>query len=137
MVTRTYRVSVTDGQLTFRLADLGGSDWWAMICGLDVVAVSGQSQSIASTDAAEFDGPLIKNSRDARHLKSTARTTSHAVTRTVNLRSLDLLNSISLLSQSRQALSRDLVPSARDEAFAGLFDDTHEALGNGPWPFLF
>ena len=38
-VTRTYRVSVSDGQLNLRLADLGGSDWWAMINALDVVFV--------------------------------------------------------------------------------------------------
>ncbi|HUG93232.1 MAG TPA: Ig-like domain-containing protein, partial [Planctomycetaceae bacterium] len=36
VVTRTYRVSVSDGQLTLRLADLGGTDANAVINGLEV-----------------------------------------------------------------------------------------------------
>jgi len=36
-VANTYRVSVGDGQLTLRLADLGGSDGWVMINALDIV----------------------------------------------------------------------------------------------------
>jgi hypothetical protein len=42
VVERTYRVSVSDRQLNLRLADLGGSDWWAMINGLEVIAVGGE-----------------------------------------------------------------------------------------------
>jgi hypothetical protein len=35
----TYRTSVSDGQLTLRLRDLGGSEPWVMINALDVIAV--------------------------------------------------------------------------------------------------
>jgi hypothetical protein len=39
VLTRTYRVAVTDGQLTFRLRDAGGSDYNAVLNGLEVVRV--------------------------------------------------------------------------------------------------
>ena len=38
-VTRTYAVTVSDGQLTFRLRDLGGADANAVINSMDIVAV--------------------------------------------------------------------------------------------------
>lgn len=37
VLARTYRVAVNDGQLSFRLQDLGGSDANAVLMGLDVV----------------------------------------------------------------------------------------------------
>ena len=37
VLARTYTVSVTDGQLTLRMQDLGGSDPNVTLIGLDVV----------------------------------------------------------------------------------------------------
>ena len=37
--SRTYRVTVTDGQLTLRIADLGGVNGDAVINALDIVQV--------------------------------------------------------------------------------------------------
>jgi hypothetical protein len=39
-ITRTYRISVSDGQVTLLLDDLGGSDPYVMINALEVVSVS-------------------------------------------------------------------------------------------------
>ncbi|HEY3393769.1 MAG TPA: S8 family serine peptidase [Lacipirellulaceae bacterium] len=126
-VTRTYRVSIADGQLNLRLADLGGSDWWAMTSGLEVVAVGGQMQSAATIVAAVVGGPLMQNAGGTPRIKSPAAIISHARKRITNVRNLDLLNSISLLLQSRHSLPSDLTQSARDEVFASVFDDTYQA----------
>src|SRR5262249_21923788 len=39
VLTRTYRVVVTDGQLSFRLRDAGGSDFNAVLNALEIVRV--------------------------------------------------------------------------------------------------
>ena len=44
-VSRTYRVDVTDGQLSLKLQDLGGSDPWVMINGLEVIALDNGVQA--------------------------------------------------------------------------------------------
>ena len=46
-VARTYRVDVGDGQLNLRLADLGGTDIWAMIIALDVVFIDTNIETAA------------------------------------------------------------------------------------------
>jgi subtilisin family serine protease/fibronectin type 3 domain-containing protein/methionine-rich copper-binding protein CopC len=124
-VTRTYRVGVADGQLNLRLADLGGSDWWAMINGLEVVAVAGQSQSIASIAVAEFDAALAEHDRSASNRKLPAASISHAAARFADVRNLDLLHSIAARPQSRQTVLNNLMHAARDEALSSLFDDMH------------
>jgi hypothetical protein len=43
----TYRITVRDGQLNLRLFDLGGSDPWVMINGLDVVTAGTAIESAA------------------------------------------------------------------------------------------
>jgi hypothetical protein len=50
-VTKTYQATVSDGQLNLRLADLGGSDYWAMINGLEVVPAGGGAQAAAAASA--------------------------------------------------------------------------------------
>ena len=50
-ITRTYRVSVGDEQLNLRLLDLGGSDPWAVINGLDVVFAGPDPSASADFDA--------------------------------------------------------------------------------------
>jgi subtilisin family serine protease/fibronectin type 3 domain-containing protein len=56
-VVNTYRVTVSDGQLTLRLDDQGGSNNYAIINGLDVIAVAtqSQSQSVMAADLALRD----------------------------------------------------------------------------------
>ena len=55
-VARTYRTIVSDGQLSLRLVDLGGSDPWVMINGLDVALPesSTQSQTVISPNAVDL-----------------------------------------------------------------------------------
>ncbi len=57
----TYRTSVSDGQLSLGLTDLGGSDSWVMINGLDVVFAGPDrtGPSVISTDAVgTVTGPI-------------------------------------------------------------------------------
>jgi subtilisin family serine protease/fibronectin type 3 domain-containing protein len=57
----TYRASVSDGQLSLGLRDLGGSDSWVMINGLDIVFAGPDQTSprVISTDATgTLSGPL-------------------------------------------------------------------------------
>lgn len=59
--TGTYRVTVTDGQLTVEVEDLGGANSLAMINGLDVVEVGPDTagpQVVAVNPAAEITGSL-------------------------------------------------------------------------------
>ncbi len=57
----TYRTSVSDGQLNLGLTDLGGSDSWVMINGLDIAFVGEDvtGPSVVSTDAVgTVTGPI-------------------------------------------------------------------------------
>ena len=67
----TYRVSVSDGQLNLRLFDLGGSDEWVMINGLDVIT-AGPGIESAGFRAAQFIGSALQYG----NRRSTQNTTS-------------------------------------------------------------
>jgi fibronectin type 3 domain-containing protein len=56
--TRTYAVTVNDGQLTLRLRDLGGNDPNAVLNALDVVPGTAPFQVIASTPGGQGSGPV-------------------------------------------------------------------------------
>jgi hypothetical protein len=130
-VTRTYRVRVSDGQLNLRLADLGGSDWWAMINGLEVVAVGGQNQSAASIAAVMAAWEQERNGLGVAAAKSSAANTSHARSQIADARSLNLLNSIAARAQLRPTLlPSEVRPEARDEALANLFDDSRQVASS-------
>jgi hypothetical protein len=88
--------------------------------------VGGQIQSAATIAAAEFDGELTKFGLSP-NMKSPVATISHSEKRITNVRNLDLLNSISLLSESRQTLPSDVKHSARDEALSSLFGEMRQA----------
>ncbi|HJQ78965.1 MAG TPA: S8 family serine peptidase, partial [Lacipirellulaceae bacterium] len=124
-VSRTYRVSVADGQLNLRLADLGGSDWWAMMSGLEIVAVAGQAQSIASITVSEFDAaPLTQHDRGTFNTKS-ARIWRAAVP-LADDQNADLLDELVARPQSRQLMQNHKVHAAHDEALTSLLDDLHQ-----------
>ena len=53
--TRSYQVTVGDGQLTLRLKDLGGSDANAIINGLTIEPVDGAAESLLPAAAADED----------------------------------------------------------------------------------
>src|SRR5581483_4233108 len=57
-LTRTYAVTVSDGQLTLRLRDLGGSDPNVVLNALDVVPGSPPFQITASAPGGQGGGPL-------------------------------------------------------------------------------
>jgi fibronectin type 3 domain-containing protein/subtilisin family serine protease len=57
-LTRTYAVTVNDGQLTLRLRDLGGSDPNAVLNALDVVPGTAPFQVTASTPGGQGGGPV-------------------------------------------------------------------------------
>jgi subtilisin family serine protease/fibronectin type 3 domain-containing protein/methionine-rich copper-binding protein CopC len=122
-VTRTYRVSVSDGQLTFRLADLGGSDWWAMINGLEVVAVGGQIQAVASIADSQVDTAIAQYHRGMFNRKSAVEAISRAAVPLADNRHFDLLYEVVARSQLRQREEYSKVRAAHDEALASLFDD--------------
>ena len=54
-IANTYRTSVSDGQLNLRLVDLGGSDQWVMINGLDIVAAGPDATGPNVTSAEPSD----------------------------------------------------------------------------------
>jgi subtilisin family serine protease/methionine-rich copper-binding protein CopC len=51
ILTRTYRVSVSDRQLSLRLRDAGGSDYNAVLNGLEIIRVGGGITSFTSGNA--------------------------------------------------------------------------------------
>jgi hypothetical protein len=118
-VARTYRTSVSDAQLTLRLADLGGSDPWVMINGLDVVRVSSgiQSSGLAvwtpSIPVRSFEGRTQPNERVMRRFQPDKEI------------DWDLL--IAELSTSRRMPPIDAKINARDMAFAIAAADEHES----------
>ena len=60
-VATTYRTSVSDGQLNLGLLDLGGSDPWVMINGLDVIFIGpdGTGPNVALADpSGTVTGPV-------------------------------------------------------------------------------
>jgi fibronectin type 3 domain-containing protein len=60
-VTNTYRVTVTDGQLTLLLDDLGGSDPYVMINAMGIVAVGSESNGprvVQATPGGTVSGPV-------------------------------------------------------------------------------
>lgn len=60
-VVNTYRTGVSDGQLTLRLHDLGGSDPWVMINAMDVVFAGPDSTGprvVASDATGTLTGPI-------------------------------------------------------------------------------
>jgi hypothetical protein len=57
VLTRTYRVSLSDGQLTVRLQDLGGSDVNAVLNGLEIVWVSGSGGVTAAAVSSPMSSP--------------------------------------------------------------------------------
>ncbi len=62
-VTSTHRIGISDGQLTLRLFDLGGSNIWAVINALDILFVGPDltGPSVASTDiSGNVEGPIDK-----------------------------------------------------------------------------
>jgi hypothetical protein len=118
-VARTYRTSVSDAQLTLRLADLGGSDPWVMINGLDVVRVGSGIQSSGwavgqpSIPARSFAVSAHSNERVMRPLQQDKEN------------DWDLL--IAELSTSRQFPLIDAKLKARDIAFAIVAADRRES----------
>jgi fibronectin type 3 domain-containing protein len=126
IVARTYRVNVSDGQLNLRLADLGGSDWWAMIIALEVITMPGQVQSVSSIAVSELDASLRQYDSGPFERKSPAAPSSRAEAPLADVRGLELLHAIAARSQSRQPLRNNLTHAARDEALSSLFDvDEH------------
>jgi hypothetical protein len=116
-------VSVSDGQLNFRLADLGGSDWWAMINGLEVVAVGGQIQAVASIADSQFDAAIAQYHRGMFNRKPAVAAISRAAVPLADNRDLDLLHEVVARSPLRQREEHSKVRAAHDEALASLFDD--------------
>jgi fibronectin type 3 domain-containing protein len=136
IVTRTYRVGVTDGQLNLRLADLGGSDWWAMIISLEVVTVPGQVQSTAAIAVSEFDALLPQYNGGLFERKSPAAFVSRTPVPPADVRNLELLHAIVARPQSRPPVRNSLAPAARDEALTSLFDDVHLSVVLKPLPHV-
>ena len=77
----TYRVSVSDGQLNLRLFDLGGSDEWVMINGLDVVT-AGPGIASAGFRTAQFVGSAMQfeNQRSSGFTTSARQTRNSSFT---------------------------------------------------------
>jgi hypothetical protein len=122
-VTRTYRVSVSDGQLNFRLADLGGSDWWAMINGLEVVAVGGQIQAVASIAESQFDAAIAQYNSGLFNRKSAVAAISRWAVPLADDGRVDLLNEVVARPRMREREGYSKVHAAHDEALTSLFDD--------------
>jgi hypothetical protein len=118
-VARTYRVSVGDGQLNLRLADLGGSDAWVMINALDVVAVGGGAQSGAS--AVALVEPSTLQSGNSANDRVRSRRTRSVLQRPSFDRgqAQDLIN-VQLSALNRRT-GRDASNEARDAAVSELF----------------
>ena len=58
----TYRTTVTDGQLSLLLDDLGGSDKWVMINALDVILLpGGGAQSVSSSPPPSTTQPTLES----------------------------------------------------------------------------
>ncbi|HEX6987222.1 MAG TPA: fibronectin type III domain-containing protein, partial [Planctomycetaceae bacterium] len=74
-VTRTFTVTVSDGQLTLRLDDLGGADPNAVICALEVEAAGTSAAAAASeipVTTATLAAAPIGSSRQPRLNQATA-----------------------------------------------------------------
>ncbi len=110
-VTRTYRTSVSDGQLTLGLRDLGGSDSWVMINGLDVV--------FAGPDRT---GPVV-------NLTDASGTRTGPIDRlTVSFNELIQASSFTLEDVvSLQGPSGDIVPSAVNALPSGAYEMVFES----------
>jgi hypothetical protein len=126
-LARTYRVDIGDGQLNLRLDDLGGSDIWVMMVALDVVAVGGGTQSLASVESrlvAPSLQPIAQDRVDDRW--------SRFAPKVIQSRSLDYKRMLDLIISQRTASTR--LPTghsqieARDTAVSELYDvwDDHE-----------
>ena len=139
----TYRIIVRDGQLNVRLFDLGGSDEWVMINGLEVVTAAGPGiESIAfsagsiSGSAAHHDGQL------ATEFRSASRRAPSSIRTPLVERALELL--ITDQSSRRSMPTRTVDHEARDVVLSLLIDnssakgferDQHLSLSDG-WDAL-
>jgi subtilisin family serine protease len=140
VVERTYRVSVSDGQLNLRLADLGGSDWWAMINGLEVIAVGGEGggggggQSATSAMALAVDRAMEAHLHIAFGKLSPRIRSALPVMRSLDAASINLLAIETLRAKrpaeddgSRSATKQELTShGSKNAGFDG--DDRLEGL---------
>jgi hypothetical protein len=120
----TYRITVRDGQLNLRLFDLGGSDEWVMINGLDVVtagtAIESAALHIASFSSAtpQIDGTNRSDQERA------ARRSRSSVLSIANETASHLL--LSERSGRRHTTLGSFDNEARDKAFSMLVDCLNE-----------
>jgi hypothetical protein len=88
----TYRITVHDGQLNLRLFDLGGSDQWVNINGLEVVTASGPGIESIAFSAGSTSGPAPQfDVKQATEFRSAVRRGPSSIRTPLIDKALDLL----------------------------------------------
>jgi hypothetical protein len=131
---RTYRITIRDGQLSLRLFDLGGSDQWVMINGLDVVT-AGAGIASAGVRMAPFVGSAMQfeNQRSSGNTISARQTRNSSLTSEGQATQQDLLlfKPSSAPSSFVETVEHEVCDRALD-----LLVDHATAIGSKRNPFL-
>jgi hypothetical protein len=120
----TYRITIRDGQLNLRLFDLGGSDEWVMINGLEVVTPGVGIESVA-VSSGSFSGLATEfDNGHASEFKSASRQIRpSAPTQMIEKASHRLLcDQLSRLRTMPTTIDHEV----RDQALSLLFDNATE-----------
>jgi hypothetical protein len=121
----TYRITVHDGQLSLRLFDLGGSDVWVMINGLEVVTASGGIES-AAVSSVSLSGPAPQfDDGHASEFKSVARRIRPPVLAQAGIEKASQLLHVEKLSHVRTT-RMTIDHETRDRALSLLFANATE-----------
>jgi hypothetical protein len=117
----TYRITVHDGQLNLRLFDLGGSDEWVNINGLEVVT-PGVGIESAAVSSVSFSGPAPQFDHGlASEFKSVARRVRPPVLAQAGIEKASQLLHVEQLSHARTT-PKTIDHETRDRALSLLFD---------------
>jgi fibronectin type 3 domain-containing protein len=117
--TRSYQVTVLDGQLTLRLRDLGGSDANAIINGLSIEPIEGASESLSSAAVPGKGGlPMLS-------LISTGDRSADSAPPADNRRDL-----ASADHTARDAALAELIPDAAERALAEVAPEIRDRIAD-------